>query len=304
MYRRTFLHTLAASGVAAALPGVANATTKEVAEQAPKDNSVVQPLLPPTNGPVPVAFLLAEGAVVVDFAGPWGVFEYVNTPATDYAPFQLYTVSESPSPIKVSGGMIIVPNYTLDNAPQPKIIVVPAMGEPSEAMLAWLRKTSKGTDLTMSVCTGSFILAKAGLLSGKEATTHHSALTLFTADFHDIKVKRGARFVDAGDISTAGGLTSGVDLALHVVERYYGRKVAEDTATWLEYQGQGWKNPNSNFFPKNPVSTEKHSFCPVCGMEVNKKTAPNEVYREHKYYFCSEEDKKRFDQSPEKFIGQ
>jgi len=97
-------------------------------------------------------------------------------------------------------------------------------------------------------------------------------------------------------------LTSGIDLALHVVERYFGRKVAEDTATWLEYQGQGWKNPNSNTFAKTPLSTDEHPICPVCGMEVNKKTAPNERYQGHKYYFCSKEDKQRFDQSPEKFI--
>jgi len=156
----------------------------------------------------------------------------------------------------------------------------------------------------MSVCTGSFLLAKAGLLSGKAATTHHNAYALFAADFPDVSVQRGARFVDAGNISTSGGLTSGIDLALHVVERYFGREVAQKTATALEYQGLGWTDPNSNVaFAKKPVSTEDHPICPVCEMEVDKKTAPKEVYRGRTYYFCSEEDKKRFDATPDRFVA-
>ncbi len=250
--------------------------------------------------------MLSEGAEVVDFAGPWGVFEYVFPPDAEEAPFQLFTVAESAAPLKVSGGMTIVPDYTFANAPQPKVIVVPAMaGDPSEAMLAWLKKASKGTDLTMSVCNGAFVLAKAGLLSGKEVTAHHGAYAFLAAEYPDIKVKRGARFVDAGNIATAGGLTSGIDLALHVVERYYGREVAEETATRLEYQGQGWKNADSNVaFAKKPVSTDAHPLCPICEMEVDKKTSPHAVYRGKTYYFCSEGDKQRFDLTPERFADQ
>jgi transcriptional regulator GlxA family with amidase domain len=155
----------------------------------------------------------------------------------------------------------------------------------------------------MSVCTGAYVLAKAGLLDGKTATTHHIALSRYAADFPEVAFKRGARFVDAGNISTAGGLTSGIDLALHVVERYFGRAVAEKTVTMLEYQGQGWTNPDSNVaFLRRPVSTDAHPLCPVCDMEVDKRTSPTEVYHGHRYYFCSDADKRRFDQSPGKFV--
>jgi len=305
MYRRTFLQTLAVVGAAAVLPSVANAASKEegIVEHDKLDSHPIVPLPSPGKNRIPVAFVLSEGAEVVDFAGPWGVFEYAFPPVAETQPFQLYTVAESSAPLKVSGGMTIVPDYSFSNAPQPKVIVVPAMGEPGAAMLDWLKQVYRGTDLTMSVCNGAFVLAKAGLLSGKEATTHHGSITLFAADFPDIKVKRGARFVDTGNIATAGGLTSGVDLALHVVERYYGREEAEKTATRLEYQGQGWKNPNSNLaFAKKPISTDAHPLCPICEMEVDKKTALHEKYRGKTYYFCMEEHKQRFDQSPERFV--
>jgi len=197
-----------------------------------------------------------------------------------------------------------VPNHTFASAPQPRIIVVPAQSEPSAALLSWLRRSSQGAELTMSVCNGAFVLAKAGLLSGKAATAHHGAYALLSADFSDITVKRGARFVDEGAVSTAGGLTSGIDLALHVVERYYGRAVAERTATLLEYQGAGWKDPNSNAaFAARPVSTDAHPLCPVCEMEVDKRNAPSETYRGLTYYFCSLADKKRFQSTPDRFTG-
>ncbi len=92
----------------------------------------------------------------------------------------------------------------------------------------------------MSVCTGAFQLAEAGLLSGKSATTHHDFTDRLAKRFPDIEVERGLRFVEHEKISTAGGLTSGIDLALRTVERYFGREIAEKTATYMEYQSKGW----------------------------------------------------------------
>jgi transcriptional regulator GlxA family with amidase domain len=126
------------------------------------------------------------------------------------------------------------------------VVVIPAQDGVSPAMLDWIRKSAKTADLTMSVCTGTFVLAKTGLLSGKMATTHHGAYTDFAKQFPDIQLKRGARFVEDGNLASAGGLTCGTDLALHVVERYFGRERAEKTAYRMEYQGKGWLDPNSN----------------------------------------------------------
>ena len=264
----------------------------------------INPLKPPAQGSIPVAFLISEGAQVIDFAGPWEVFQDVMVPGRTDHPFRLYTVSESTAPIHTSGGMKIVPDYAFENAPAPKVIVIPAQSQPSEATLEWIRKSTKTTDVTMSVCTGAFVLAKTGLLSGKAATTFHGAFVSFANQFPDINLKRGARFVEDGNLATAGGLSSGIDLALHVVERYFGREVAQKTAYNMEYQGQGWMNPDSNqVYATAPVSTAEHPVCVVCAMDVDPKTAPKSVFKGTTYYFCSDDDKKTFDAAPDKFVN-
>jgi putative intracellular protease/amidase/YHS domain-containing protein len=261
-------------------------------------------LKPPAQGSIPVAFLISNGAQVIDFGGPWEVFQDVMVPGRTDHPFQLYTVSESTSPIHASGGMKIVPDYTFENAPAPKVIVIPAQSEPSEATLEWIRKSTKTTDVTMSVCTGAFVLAKTGLLSGKAATTFHAAFVSFANEFPDIRVKRGARFVEDGNLATSGGLSSGIDLALRLVERYFGREIAQKTAYNMEYQGLGWMNPDSNqVYAAMPVSTAEHPLCPVCGMDVDPATAPKSVFKGATYYFCSDDDKKTFDAAPDKFVN-
>ena len=261
-------------------------------------------LKPPDDGQIPVAFLISDGAVVIDFCGPWEVFQDVMIPGREEMPFRLYTVAETKKPIHTSGGMQIVPDYTIQNAPPPKVIVIPAQSQPSPAILEWIRKSSKTTDVTMSVCTGAFLLAKTGLLNGKSATTYHGAFERFATQFPDVQLKRGARFVENGNLATAGGLSSGIDLALRVVERYYGRDVARKTAYDLEYQGEGWMNPDSNkTYAASPVSTAEHPLCIVCGMDVDPKNAPKSILKGVTYYFCSDDDKKTFEAGPEKFTS-
>ncbi|MEY2491312.1 MAG: hypothetical protein QOH24_263 [Verrucomicrobiota bacterium] len=263
---------------------------------------LANPLKPPTQGSIPVAFLISQGAVIIDFCGPWEVFRDVDIPGRKDAPFRLYTVAETTAPIRAGGGMKIVPDYTLADAPAPKVIVIPAQSDPSATVLEWIRKSTKNTDVTMSVCTGAFVLAKTGLLSGKAATTFHAAFKPFAMQFPDIHLKRGARFVEDGNLASAGGLSSGIDLALRVVERYFGHEVAQKTAYNMEYQGQGWMNPDSNqIYASTAVSTAEHPLCPVCEMDVDPATAPKSVFKGKTYYFCSPDDKETFDKVPDKF---
>src|SRR6516165_3165091 len=264
------------------------------------DNS----LKPPAKDPIPVAFLISDGAVVIDFCGPWEVFQDVMIPSRHDMPFRLYTVAETTKPIRTSGGMQIVPDYAIADAPAPKVIVIPAQSDPTPAVLEWIKKSSKTTDVTMSVCTGAFVLAKTGLLDGKSATTYHGAFGRFAMKFPDVQLKRGARFVENGNLATAGGLSSGIDLALRVVERYYGREVAQKTAYNMEYQGQGWMNPDSNqTYATSLLSTAEHPLCAVCSMDVDPKIAPKSVFKGATYYFCSEDDKKTFDAAPDRFVA-
>ena len=241
MKRRQFINQAACMGVGVAAASLPDAGKFLIANSVAAAGSK---LTPPAKGKIPVAVAISDGVTVIDFAGPWEVFQDVMIPdrgkdMDEQMPFQLFTVSEKTEPLTGSAGLKLVPDYTFDSTPQPKVIVVPAQ-RGSQALHAWLRKMSTSTDVIMSVCTGAFQLGKAGLLSGKSATTHHDFLDRFAKTFPDVSVKRGLRFVEEEKISTAGGLTSGIDLALHVVERYFCREVAEATATYMEYQSKGW----------------------------------------------------------------
>ena len=183
---------------------------------------------------------------MIDFAGPWETLQDVmlvppgKTMKDMKVPFELYTVSGSKNPIHASGGMTIVPDYTFDDAPVPRIVVVG--GQHGDPKLAdWLRRMDKESEVVMSVCTGAYELAKAGLLDGKNATTHHDFYGQFQKNFPKVTLVKDRRFVQSDDvIYTAGGLTSGTDLALHIVEKYYGRQVATDTAKYMEYESTHW----------------------------------------------------------------
>ena len=189
-----------------------------------------------------VAFVLTEGATMIDFAGPWEVFQDV-TLDTGRSAFELYTVGIDASPIRTSGGMSVTPAYSFATAPTPAIVVVPAQRGGPE-LREWLRKVHREKALILSVCTGAFQVAGAGLLDGKQATTHHDFYDAFAQRFPAVKLQRGLRFVKSDEyLYTAGGLSSGIDLALHIVERLHGREAAQRTADYMEYQGQGWKLP-------------------------------------------------------------
>ncbi len=248
MRRRDFVTNTAAMGVVMAAASVPDMFGRGALEPGNiiglAKGGTANKLTPPASGSIPVAVAISEGVTVIDFAGPWEVFQDVSVPSRgknmeDQMVFQLFTVSEKTDPVIGSGGLKLVPDYTFETAPSPKVVVVPAqMGSP--ALHKWLRTVTETTDVTMSVCTGAFQLAKAGLLSGKSATTHHDFIERLTKQFPDIEVKRGLRFVEGPKISTAGGLSSGIDLALRVVDRYFGREVAEQTAKYMEYQSKGW----------------------------------------------------------------
>lgn len=191
--------------------------------------------------PIPVAFVLGDGAAVIDFSGPWEVFQDAGGPdGEDH--FRLFTVAASKAPIRASGGLMITPDYSFADAPAARIVVIPAQRGTPE-LLDWLRQRDKESDIVMSVCTGAFQLGKAGLLDGKRATTHHDYYDQFEKAFPKATLVKGRRYVQSDEvIYTSGGLTSGIDLALHIVEQYLGRDASQKTADYMEYQGVGWKN--------------------------------------------------------------
>lgn len=289
--------------LAKATPGTASDLPS--AKGAVPDAHLTAPLSVPANGEIRVAFLISPGAEVVDFAGPWGVFEYVMIGDDNHNPFKLYTVAASKDPVKVSGGMTLVPDYTYADVPTPDVIAVPATDRDklTPATFDWLRSAHKHTAVTMSVCNGSFVLAASGLLDGKTATCHHSSYTTLSKTYPKVTVIRGVRYTEDGRIATSGGLTSGMDLAMRVVERYYGRDTAHLTAQNLEYQSTGWMFPASNAaFARRPQSTAQHPICPVCEMQVSPETKLTWQYEHKTYYFCSQSHETAFMATPDRYI--
>jgi transcriptional regulator GlxA family with amidase domain len=222
-------------------------STPSGARQASSASSRIPQYRLPEKGKIPVAFVISDDAVTIDFAGPWEVFKDVliqerGKTIAEQSIFRLYTVSDSRQPVKTSGGMQIVPDYTFDDAPPATIVVVPAQSGRSTKMLDWIRKMTLQSDVVMSVCTGASVLGDAGLLKGKPATTHHLYYDEFHNAFPDVLLEKNRRFVQSDPIIfTSGGLSSGIDLALHIVTLYVGPVRAEQTAKLLEYEGMGWR---------------------------------------------------------------
>ncbi|HEY6326550.1 MAG TPA: DJ-1/PfpI family protein [Candidatus Cybelea sp.] len=205
---------------------------------------------PPAS--VRVAFVVGPVSNLIDIAGPYEVFGDMYASKTGGPPpngtdnclgdddgarplYAPYLVGDTLEPIQAGRGVTILPNYTFASAPAPGVIVMGAQSKHSPAKLEWIREMSRTADVVMSVCTGAYVLAGTGLLDGKRATTHHDYYDDFAATFPKVTVVRGPRYVEEGKLKTAGGLTSGIELAIHVVALMHGESRADLIAHYLEY---------------------------------------------------------------------
>jgi transcriptional regulator GlxA family with amidase domain len=186
-----------------------------------------------------VAILIFEEVEILDFAGPFEVFSVANE-LSGFGIFHTFTVAEVPGSIRARNGLKVVPDFTLESAPAPHILVVPGgagtrplLRKPS--MLEWLRQRARTAEIVASVCTGALVLGQAGLLHNLRATTHHERLVELAAVAPNTDVVGGVRFVDNGQVLTAAGIAAGIDLSLHLVARLHGVETAQRTADYMEY---------------------------------------------------------------------
>jgi transcriptional regulator GlxA family with amidase domain len=198
-----------------------------------------------------VAVLLFDDVEVLDFAGPFEVFS-VTGKRDGSDPFNVYTVAEKPT-IQARNNLTITPTYTFQNCPQSDILVVPGGGgkhpdgtlfgtrkeKTNQVVLEWLQQQSKSTEIILSVCTGALLLAKAGLMDGLRATTHHRALDELRGDAPTATVVSDERIVDNGKIIFSGGISAGIDASFHVVTKLLGQEAAKETAIYMEYDWKG-----------------------------------------------------------------
>lgn len=191
-----------------------------------------------------VGILIFPDVEVLDFCGPFEVFSVTrldeSTRRESVSPFEVVVVAESREPATATGGLRVLPDYDLTDCPPLDILVVPGgwgtrKGMDNDRLVAWVADRAHQADTVASVCTGSLLLGKAGVLDGKRATTHWWALDLLRGTFPRITVLDDQHVVEDGRILTSAGISAGIDLALKVVERYYGPGVARATAKYMEY---------------------------------------------------------------------
>jgi transcriptional regulator GlxA family with amidase domain len=194
-----------------------------------------------------VGILIFDGVAVLDVAGPFEVLSRARLEPgaesrrrEEEALFDVFTVARSGEPVTATGGLVLVPRHSFADAPLVDLLLVPG-GVGTRPLLQdadtidWIRATAAKARVTASVCTGALLLARAGLLDGRRATTHKGSFGLLATLGKDITIDREARFVDDG-VLTSAGVATGMDLALHVVERLFGREVADETARYIEYR--------------------------------------------------------------------
>ncbi len=187
-----------------------------------------------------VAILVFDDVELLDFAGPHEVF----TAAGDMirpSPFYVYEVSKTGAPILAHGRLLAAPRYSIDSCPDPDILVVPGgMGSrpliKDERLIAWIAERAAKVELLLSVCTGALLLAKAGLLEGLAATTHHGAFEHLAALSPSTRIVAEERFVESSErIITSGGISAGIDMSLYVVGKLLGEKARATVAEEMEY---------------------------------------------------------------------
>lgn len=199
------------------------------------------------NNPIPhsVGILIFDDVEVLDFCGPFEVFSVAaRLTASGHQPdqplFHVFTIAQHDRTIAARGNLLIQPHFTIATAPAIDLLIVPGgWGTRREvtnaALIGWIARVAQHTAITASVCTGAFLLAQAGLLVGKAATTHWASLDRFASDFPAVRVQRETRWVDEGKIVTSAGISAGIDMSLHLVGRLLGREHAEATARQMEY---------------------------------------------------------------------
>lgn len=194
-----------------------------------------------------IGIYLYDQVEVLDFAGPFEVFStasrvYLRSHPDQEKPFEVLTVSHEKNPISARAGLQVGTDYLIGKHPPLDLLLIPGGVVTDELkqleVIEWIRRTSANAELTASVCTGAFLLAKAGLLEGKRVTTHWEDIPDLRAMFPQLEVFENIRWVDDGKITTSAGISAGIDMSLHLVAQLEGEELAVRTARQMDYRWQ------------------------------------------------------------------
>jgi transcriptional regulator GlxA family with amidase domain len=184
-----------------------------------------------------IALVIFEAAEELDFIGPWEIFTFLRHFDDDAC--NVFTVSEHGGEVRCAKGLRVLADHSFETAPRADVILVPGgMGTRTEVnnpkLIEYVQQVAADAELVTSVCTGSFVLERAGLLTGKRATTHWASIDRFRA-LGTVEVVDDQRFVDEGRIVTSAGVSAGIDMALYIVGRLWGPDMARRVQKGVEY---------------------------------------------------------------------
>lgn len=201
-------------------------------------NVVADPAHPIGGKTYVLDVVISEKGILLDFADSAEVFR-----ETADVPFAIHYVAATMDPVTLKGGIRIVPDYTFETAPRPDYVLVGGQGTSKAPAIAisWLQRQYADHATLVSVCNGLDWLAQTGLLDNKAAVTHHLWANQLQQKFSSVRIVDGKRYVQSDPyIFTGAGFSSGMDVALHIVDVRFGREIAKRTADRLEYRGDGW----------------------------------------------------------------
>ena len=184
-----------------------------------------------------IAILIFDRVEELDFVGPWEIFCFLRDLEPETC--DVFTVSERGGEVRCAKGLRVLADHSFDSAPRADVILVPGgMGTRTEVdnpkIVDYIRRAAGQAELTTSVCTGSFLLERAGLLAGTRATTHWRSLDRMR-ELGTVEVVEGERYVDAGAVVTSSGVSAGIDMALYLVGRLWGPERARRVQKGVEY---------------------------------------------------------------------
>lgn len=245
----------------------------------------LQPARPYTRN---VAIVVYDGVEVLDFSGPAEVFaDAAHHGSQGGEPaFRLFTVAPTSAPITSQGFLKVHPDYTIDNSPRIDILVIPGGSSGTLSsdprIVARMRTLSEQAELTLTVCSGAFVLARTGLLDGRDATTFYAAVDALQKAAPQVRVQPGRRFIDSGRYVTTAGVSAGIDGSLHVVARLLGQRVAEQTARNMEYRWTPEPYLTAGYHFLNPSATERGRLFQQAELELEERrfAAAEQLYKQ------------------------
>ncbi len=189
------------------------------------------------------AILLFDGIEVLDFVGPFEVFS-VTSELNNFELFNVFTITRDGTWIKTVNSLQVLPDYSINNHPPIDLLIIPG-GEGTRVLikddevLSWIERVHRVTKIPLSVCSGALVLGELGLLDNLECITHHEVVLVLQEIASAAVINPEKRFIDNGKIMTSAGISAGIDVSLHIVDKLYGPEIQQKTTTYMEYGN--WK---------------------------------------------------------------